>query len=715
MRTTTLVLSTAALLLLAVPAAGAVFGQDSVSVPAPVAGDAGLYGFGETGPSVEPGYERAFEVREPREVTDAYGRDHQAHLVLEHALFDGEVAVSTGSTWTGHEGPPINRSTAFEAGFDGGSDSGFGPSFSFDLEDSTNTFSSRTSDPLPDACALVATVQGDTLHEGRPAPDQVCGRSLTDGSAGDGLDVDVQVVDVTEHEGGTLAQVTLEVQAPEANGTVDAWFRDDIPYPIEIRSHAEREADVTWKQVYERYPRLELVDAWAMGGFAPPTENASAVHRDHATLERFQRGNGTPLPADELPAWPDRSPTMDFEPVDRWGPADGGSPFEYPIEAAADSIEQDPTLVDLQAWMDEHPEFRSLTARYATEVENGQRTETWTFVLVAPDETGWQVTSERPTGVGPDGPLVEASPPASDNEAEQVSRGNATYPPEVDQAPTIASAVDAWGDREDQAPEPNRVWFVRHPSHVRLGVGHSSQDGPTDPQDPFTFGFGSNSTVLTIDPEDGALLTHSSSAFAVGSAAGPKSADRTGFAAPSTAPAGLSAPPVVTGAAVTGALALALLLAAKLGILPFYTRLSRDELLEHEGRRRVYEAIDEAPGCALATVAERADITRSTTRYHLRRLEDAGLVQSVKAADARRFFPAGYDPDEMEREALLATGRTRDVYEAIRADPGASLQEISQQADIAASSAHRIVERLEEAGLVERGRSGRSVELRATE
>lgn len=715
MRTTAWALSVAALALLAAPSGGALLGQDTVSIPIPVTGDAGLYAVEHRTAHATSAYENAFEVRDPRIVQDAYGREHPAHMLREHILDGDGVAGSRSSAWAGHDGGPLNTSTGYEAGFTAGSEGTMGGSVSVGAVGARTSFNHDDHDPTPGACGLIAGLQGETLHEDEPAPDAVCGTSLTDRPPGDPLDVSVRVVDVTEHEAGTVAHVVLEARAPEVDATVDAWFRDDIPYPLEVDVHAERAADVPWAAVYERHPDLERVDAWALGLLPASDAEGEAVHRAEATLERFQRGDGAAVPPGGLEPWPDRNPAMAFEPVDRWGPASGQTPFDYPIEEAARSIEEDPTLVELQGWMSEHPDFRAGLAEHTTQVQNGQRTETWRFILVAPDESAWWVTSERPTGAGPDGSLVEASPPASDNDAQRVSDLNVSYPPAADVSPTIASAVETWEERKEDERELSLVRFHRQPGHVQLRVGYMSQQGGMDPEDPMAFEVGANTTTLAIDPEDGALLTHETATYVVGTPSGPLKAGQTGFTAPSTPPAGATAPQVATGAAVTGALALLLLLAAKLGALPFYSRLSRDELLEHEARRRVYEAIDEDPGTALATVAERADVTRSTARYHLRRLEEAGLVQSVKSPDARRFFPAGYEAEEMQREALLETGRTREVYEAIREDPGASLQEVSQRADIAASSAHRIVERLEEAGLVERGRSGRSVELRATD
>jgi predicted transcriptional regulator len=176
-------------------------------------------------------------------------------------------------------------------------------------------------------------------------------------------------------------------------------------------------------------------------------------------------------------------------------------------------------------------------------------------------------------------------------------------------------------------------------------------------------------------------------------------------------PAGLSGP-IVAGLAGTSLLALVVVALAKLGVLPFYTRLSDDEVLDNDTRREVYHAIGDEPGLSLSEVAEATGHVRSTVCYHLRQLDDRGMVRSVKGPDARRFFHVDEGSvEELERRAVLATGRASEVYEAIETNPSASLSEVCEATGMAPSSAHRIVDRLVEAEIVAKRQDGRAVEL----
>jgi len=179
-------------------------------------------------------------------------------------------------------------------------------------------------------------------------------------------------------------------------------------------------------------------------------------------------------------------------------------------------------------------------------------------------------------------------------------------------------------------------------------------------------------------------------------------------------PAAMGAPAVAEVATVSG-LTLLVLVLAKIGVtVPFYSRIPRDELLDNPTRRAVYEAIGEDPGSSLRELAEVADCSVSTVRYHLRRLADEDLVASASSQGTRRWFPADdFTPEEMNKLAVLSIGDTRDVYEAIRTEPGASLSELAETVGSSPSAVHKIVDRLLVANLVEKERDGRSVALHA--
>lgn len=156
------------------------------------------------------------------------------------------------------------------------------------------------------------------------------------------------------------------------------------------------------------------------------------------------------------------------------------------------------------------------------------------------------------------------------------------------------------------------------------------------------------------------------------------------------------------------------LLLVKIGLgVPMYSRLAKADLLDNDTRRRVYEVLQADPGLRLSEVARQAGCSTSTARYHLRRLQREDMVQAAGEPGMQRWFPAGdIGPEAMEREAVLAVGNSREVYRAIQAKPGASLGEIADAVGTSSPAAHKVVERLVDAGLVAKERDGRRVALR---
>lgn len=139
---------------------------------------------------------------------------------------------------------------------------------------------------------------------------------------------------------------------------------------------------------------------------------------------------------------------------------------------------------------------------------------------------------------------------------------------------------------------------------------------------------------------------------------------------------------------------------------------TKRDVLEHPSRRELLEAAMDASGLATAKAADVLDVNVSTARYHLKRLEQMGLVRSRHAGGRLFWFPTGQDlPLGLDEQATLAVGRTRDVFEAIRENPGTGLTELADQLGAYPSLVHPVVDRLVEAGLVERERDGRRVSL----
>lgn len=140
-----------------------------------------------------------------------------------------------------------------------------------------------------------------------------------------------------------------------------------------------------------------------------------------------------------------------------------------------------------------------------------------------------------------------------------------------------------------------------------------------------------------------------------------------------------------------------------------------------EKRRKVFLTVNRYPGLELSRLAREAGVDESLARYHVRILEEANLVRSQEEGGHRRVFPlertkAGSKSplDETERE-WLALMRRPPILRAVVAllnDEPLAAGELADACGVSASTASHHISRMEEGGLVDVTREGRSRQIR---
>ena len=176
--------------------------------------------------------------------------------------------------------------------------------------------------------------------------------------------------------------------------------------------------------------------------------------------------------------------------------------------------------------------------------------------------------------------------------------------------------------------------------------------------------------------------------------------------------------PVAIGAgsaAAAGGLAWLLKRLGGLGFLAtLYTRLAPSQILDNEARASVYEHVKAHPGAHPSAIAERLDLGWGTVVYHLSKLENSRLVTPRNAHNRKCYFAITADLDAEARTAVAAmsTDKTRTIVETVRARPGISQKELSQELGISQALASWHVKRLVESGVLTTQREGRSNCLR---
>jgi hypothetical protein len=69
-----------------------------------------------------------------------------------------------------------------------------------------------------------------------------------------------------------------------------------------------------------------------------------------------------------------------------------------------------------------------------------------------------------------------------------------------------------------------------------------------------------------------------------------------------------------------------------------YRRISRKNVLEHDGRQGIYQAITERPGIDVNTLTSMTGINENTLRYHLDRLVATGKISCLTRPGVVRYF-----------------------------------------------------------------------------
>lgn len=139
-----------------------------------------------------------------------------------------------------------------------------------------------------------------------------------------------------------------------------------------------------------------------------------------------------------------------------------------------------------------------------------------------------------------------------------------------------------------------------------------------------------------------------------------------------------------------------------------YTRQADGTTLENEIRERVFQHVRSTPGAHIAAIADGTEVPRSTVRYHLRVLEDEGLIDGATIRGRHRYAPAETD---LELAAALHDEPTRAVLEAVGRFEPVSVSGIAEEIDRAPSTVAHHLDQLETAGLLTRERTNGQVDV----
>lgn len=146
-------------------------------------------------------------------------------------------------------------------------------------------------------------------------------------------------------------------------------------------------------------------------------------------------------------------------------------------------------------------------------------------------------------------------------------------------------------------------------------------------------------------------------------------------------------------------------------IVPLFSRIQSNHVLDNEVRNRIFDAIAQNPGITIKEVTVLCGVGWGTAVYHLKRLESERLVVSERNRQFRRFFKNGGRIVNESKTAFgeLKTPLGQRIAETILVAPGSCQKEVCERVGISAPLAHKYLARLLGAGLVEAHREWKTV------
>jgi predicted transcriptional regulator len=135
-------------------------------------------------------------------------------------------------------------------------------------------------------------------------------------------------------------------------------------------------------------------------------------------------------------------------------------------------------------------------------------------------------------------------------------------------------------------------------------------------------------------------------------------------------------------------------------LLLLYSRLRKVEVLDNYTRGRLMGYLQSNPGVNYNLIRDELGLNNGTLTYHLQVMEREGYIRSERSGLHKRFYPLNAKKEDRIRldEQVLAT---------LRKNPGISQKDLAFRLGQSPSTIHRVLHKLNGAGMVEFKRDGK--------
>ncbi len=146
---------------------------------------------------------------------------------------------------------------------------------------------------------------------------------------------------------------------------------------------------------------------------------------------------------------------------------------------------------------------------------------------------------------------------------------------------------------------------------------------------------------------------------------------------------------------------------------PLFTRIAKDDILDHPLRAEIFEAIKASPGIHISALARTVDAGWGTTIHHLRKLQEKELIAVRTVNNQKCYFHNGGAVTRSAWTQLpeLKNETAHRIAQYVLARPLSPVTDVSDSLGISPSLVSHHVRKLERAGVLEKVRDGRFVKL----
>ncbi|GEM_PF-1580740 len=135
------------------------------------------------------------------------------------------------------------------------------------------------------------------------------------------------------------------------------------------------------------------------------------------------------------------------------------------------------------------------------------------------------------------------------------------------------------------------------------------------------------------------------------------------------------------------------------------------EVLENDVRAGIYSYLKQSVGANLKQVTDELHLTTTNAIWHLRKLEEAGLIHSRRFNGYKVFYPAegGIEARRLSLgKTALANANAQEVFEHVVAHPGTHQREIARALGVNHGTVRWHLKKLMDAELIVETRKGKA-------